>query len=46
MPGLLLEQRLAGVTDAMVAVSDVVRGHVAEAIRVAPGKIALIPNGL
>lgn len=45
-PALLLEQRLAGVTDAMVAVSDVVRGHVAEAIGVAPGKIAVIPNGL
>ncbi|MCU0800998.1 MAG: glycosyltransferase [Rhodobacteraceae bacterium] len=45
-PALRLERQLAGVTDAMIAVSDNVRSHVAQAIGVDESRIRLVPNGI
>lgn len=45
-PALTLERQLASVTDAMVAVSDSVRRHVAQAVGVPPDGISVIPNGI
>lgn len=41
-----LEQHLAGVTDAMIAVSASVRDHVAERIALPADRITIIPNGI
>lgn len=45
-PSLLLERQLAGVTDAMIAVSDSVRRHVAQAVGVPDCRITVVPNGV
>jgi glycosyltransferase involved in cell wall biosynthesis len=43
---LRLERHLAGVTDAMVAVSQSVQNHMAKAIGTDPARITVIPNGI
>jgi glycosyltransferase involved in cell wall biosynthesis len=43
---LTLERQLAQVTDGFVAVSQAVRDHVAKAVMVPPGRIAVIENGV
>jgi glycosyltransferase involved in cell wall biosynthesis len=45
-PALTLERHLAGITDAMVAVSASVRGHVAQAVGVSADRITVIHNGV
>ena len=43
---LLLERQLANQTDAMIAVSDAVRDHVASALRKDPSAICVVENGV